>query len=285
MPAERVSIVEARFETADKEAMPAPKFVSNLAVGSRIERFSLTDQAYRRIKRLLMTGAVEPGRHLVLRDVARQLGISVTPVREALLQLVAEKSLELFDRGSIRVPLLSLPACLELWRIRLLLEGECTEAAAANTSAELIESLTKSHQAMVAAKQARRLSDALLHNMEFHFALYRAANLPLLLALIEDIWARSAAYVRFFHETHVEGRTTAAKQGPHMHATVIAAMAAGDPVRARKGVERDLLEIREGITKLLSEQQGAHADTIAPRTAFSPEVPRRLRRAAGKRLP
>jgi DNA-binding GntR family transcriptional regulator len=86
-------------------------------------------------------------------------------------------------------------------------------------------------------------------------ALYRAANLPLLLALIEDIWTRSAAYVRFFHETHVERRTSAAKQGPHMHATVISALAARDPERARKGVERDLLEIREGITKLLSEQQ------------------------------
>ncbi len=180
---------------------------------------------------------------------------------------------------------MSLPACLELWGIRLLLEGECTEAVAADASAQLIESLTKSHQAMVAAKQARRLSDALLHNMEFHFALYRAANLPLLLAPIEDIWTRSAAYVRFFHETHVERRTSAAKQGPHMHATVISALAARDPERARKGVERDLLEIREGITKLLSEQQNAHADAMVTQTSIPLEVPRRLRRTAGEAAP
>lgn len=266
--------------------MPTPKIVSNLGVGARIERASLTDQAYRRIKRLLMLGELEPGRRLVLRDVAHELGISVTPVREALLQLVAEKSLELFDRGNIRVPLLSPAACRELWRIRLLLETECAEAAAANASPQLVDSLTKSHQAMTAAKQARRLSDALLHNMEFHFALYRAADMPLLLSLIEDIWARSAAYVRFFNHHHVVGRTAAAKQGPHVHATVIRAVAAKDPAHARKGIERDLLEIRDGVLKLLSAQQDVRTDALVEPASVVLENPRpqQKRRGAAKRL-
>lgn len=234
--------------------MPARKKASDIGGGARIVRSSLTDQAYRHMKLLLMRGELAPGTRLVFRDVARELGTSVTPVREALLQLVAENALDPVDHGAIRVPPLSVSDCRELWRIRLLLEGECAEAAAANASPGLVEELTRSHQAMLAAKQSRRLSDALVHNMNFHFSLYRAAEMPLLLKLIESVWARSAAYVRFFNQFHVESRTASAQQGPHVHATIIRAVASKDAAGIRRGLERDLLEIRGGIERLLTAQ-------------------------------
>ena len=224
---------------------------AKLAAARPISRDSLTEQAYRHLKHLLLVGDLQPGSRLVLREVAKSLGISVTPIREALLQLVAEKSLEVREHGLIVVPELTENACNQLWHLRLLLEGECAEAAAVRATAVTVQELSQAQKEMLRAKQERRLSDALSHNVEFHFALYRAGEMPIMLSLIEDIWARSAAYVHFFQHHHVEKRNAAAKQGPHVHDTIIRAVAARDGTKARRGIERDLLEIRDGILRLL----------------------------------
>lgn len=224
---------------------------SSIGAGAAIDRSSLANQAYRHLKGILMRGDLEPGRRLILRDVAHQLGISVTPIREALLQLVAEKALTFGDNGAIGVPELAVDECEELWRIRLLLEGECAEIAAGKATRRTVDALQRAQDGMAQAKQDRRLSDALKCNIDFHFALYRAAELPLMLELIEGIWARSAPYVHFFQHHHVDKRTAAAKQGPHVHNTIIRAVAARDGLKARRALERDLLEIRAGVVRLL----------------------------------
>lgn len=225
---------------------------------------SLSEQAYRRLKTLFMLGEMAPGKRLTYRAVADDLGISVTPAREALFRLAAERIFDHGPAGVIVVPTLTAPACQELWRIRLLLEGECAALATAHATPALIKEAERAHMLMAQAKQARRLRDAMRHNLDFHFALYRAACSPILLALIEDVWARSAAYVRLFHGHHVEKRTGAAMQGPHMHATIIAALRAGDAARVRAGIERDLLEVRDGILSVL---QGLDAEERSKRPA------------------
>lgn len=198
-----------------------------------------------------MLGEMQPGRRLTYREVADELGISVTPAREALFKLVAERIFDFGATGTIVVPELSESACLQLWDIRLLLEAHCAELAAQHATPTLIRDLERAHKLMVQAKQARRLRDGMQHNLMFHFLLYRHAQSPILLSLIEDVWARSAAYVRFFHSHHVEKRNDSAAQGPHMHSTIVSALRSEDMRRVKNGIERDLLEVRDGILRLL----------------------------------
>ena len=228
---------------------------------------SLATQAYHRLKMQFMLGEMQPGRRLTYREVADELGISVTPAREALFKLVAERIFDFGPTGIIVVPALSENACRQLWDIRLLLEAHCAELAAQHATPSLIRELEQAHKLMVQAKQARRLRDGMQHNFTFHFLLYREAQSPILLSLIEDVWARSAAYVRFFHSHHVEMRNNAAAQGPHMHATIIEALRAQDPQRVKNGIERDLLEVRDGILKLL---QANAAQSSQPRSKRAP---------------
>ena len=248
--------------------------------GSSIKRSpSLAAQAHRRLKTLFMLGEMEPGRRLTYREVADQLGVSVTPAREALFKLVAERIFDLEPSGVISVPDLTAEACGELWRIRLLLEGHCAEIAAERATPALIKQMEKAHRLMADAKQARRLRDGMRHNLAFHFLLYREARSPILLALIEDIWARSAAYVRFFHSRHVEQRNEAAAQGPHMHTTIVGALRTGDAARVRNGIERDLLEVRDGILNLLKQREDREVQpkAAAPHTRQRPARPKRIR--------
>ena len=216
---------------------------------------SLATQAYQRLKMQFMLGEMQPGRRLKYREVANELGISVTPAREALFKLVAERIFNFGATGTIVVPELGESACLQLWDIRLLLEAHCAELAVQHATPALIRDLERAHKLMVQAKQARRLRDGMQQNLMFHFLLYRHARSPILLSLIEDVWARSAAYVRFFHSYHVEKRNDSAAQGPHMHSTIISALRSKDIRRVKNGIERDLLEVRDGILKLLQTDE------------------------------
>jgi GntR family colanic acid and biofilm gene transcriptional regulator len=219
-------------------------------------RDSLSAQAYRRIKDRMIAGRLPPGTRLALRDVARELAISVTPLREALLQLVAQRVLTQEHGYSIAVPQLSVAHCRELWEVRLQLEPLCAAAALANATPALADRLSVANDRMLASKQARNVDGGMDYNRDFHFALYAAAGMPTLHWMIECIWAQAGPYVRHFLEHHVRTRNDAALQGPHVHTTIIAALRRNDAAALRRGIRRDLIEIRDGILGLLPEGSG-----------------------------
>ena len=240
-------------------AKPARQAIASSAGGSALApadgvglmRDNLSRQAHRHIKDRLIAGKLPPAARLGLRDVAIDLGISVTPAREALLQLVAERALVVGRGNAIHVAALSAAHCRELWDIRLCLEQLAAEAALPRITTALIRRMAVSNELMLAAKQARDVDGGMDHNRDFHFALYEAAAMPTLFWTIETLWAQAGAYVRYFLEHHVRTRTAASVQGPHVHATIVEALRRGDAAGLRRGMARDLIEIRDGILGLL----------------------------------
>src|SRR5882724_2860521 len=95
-----------------------------------VEHISLATQVQREIRSAIVLGDLAPGARLTLRDVAQRVNASVTPVREAMLQLVAERVLSVGPGRTIIVPLLTRAQFLELRVVRVLLEGLAAEAAA-----------------------------------------------------------------------------------------------------------------------------------------------------------
>src|SRR3954454_3038071 len=98
--------------------------------GAQITRDSFRHQAYVAIRNSLMRSRLKPGHKLVARQVADELGISVTPVRESLLRLVSEHVLDMDERGTVIVPILTLERCVEIRDLRMVLEGEGAARAA-----------------------------------------------------------------------------------------------------------------------------------------------------------
>src|ERR1700722_4254223 len=88
-----------------------------------ISKDSLTSKAYARIRSALMLSKFQAGQRLALRPLAAELGISPTPVREALLRLVSEHALTLDARGVVCVPVFDPGRFREVWDIRVDLEG------------------------------------------------------------------------------------------------------------------------------------------------------------------
>jgi DNA-binding GntR family transcriptional regulator len=60
-----------------------------------IEKENLSSRVYSEIRNALMNGQYEPGERLRISALAEQLGVSITPVREAIFRLVSEQGLEM----------------------------------------------------------------------------------------------------------------------------------------------------------------------------------------------
>ncbi|MGA7803628.1 GntR family transcriptional regulator [Bradyrhizobium sp.] len=84
---------------------------------------TLAERTYARLRYALIVGQFAPGECITLGALARQLGTSVTPVRDALSRLAAADALHQNRQSGVVVPLLSRPDLDELCRLRLAIEG------------------------------------------------------------------------------------------------------------------------------------------------------------------
>ena len=264
MQVERKSLAVAFESDAAKQPAQAERpDYSGLGSGQLV-RTSLASQAYGLIKDALIQGRLRPGLTIAFRDIAGELGMSVTPVREALLQLAAERILIPAKGRTIIVPQLLPAHCLELWGVRVCLEGYCAEIATAKATPSLADRMESIQARIAAAKQHKDLDAGMRLNQEFHFTLYQATEMPMLTSIIEGLWAQAGAYSRFFLDQHVTKRDGAAAQGPHVHSTIVRGVRTGDPTMVKQGIERDLIEIRDGILALMAERGGVGASASQP---------------------
>jgi GntR family transcriptional regulator, colanic acid and biofilm gene transcriptional regulator len=210
-----------------------------------VEHVSLATQALREIRSAIVLGDLAPGARLTFRDVAQRLNASVTPVREALLQLVAERVLSVGPGRTITVPILTRAQFLELRVVRIVLEGLAAEAAARQSGTALASELQAIHRRLDDAKRARDARQATIQNRAFHFRLYEAAALPALLGMIENIWLRTGPYhrhifadaTRYIFDTPVPSHGVAL----HCHSHIIEALRRNRPAEVRRAVEADIL--------------------------------------------
>jgi DNA-binding GntR family transcriptional regulator len=217
--------------------------MTSLGTLAPLERMSLGSQAYHQIRHALMVGELRPGQTLTYRGMAAQLNTSVTPVREALLQLLAENVLEVGPARSVTVPVHSEEKVLELRQIRLLTEVAAAETACTNITDAVIAELEILHGLMAGAEGPRERSR---YNQRFHFRLYEAARMPTLLAIIETVWVTIGPLNYYVFERSKEffwrQKKRSGQERIHPHVEVLAGLRQQDAPRLRAAIERDINE-------------------------------------------
>ena len=199
-----------------------------------VTKDSLTGKAYDAIRTALMAGQFVPGQRLVLRRLAAELGISPTPVREALLRLISENALALDDRGVARVPSLDPAAYREVRDLRIELEGNAAVAAMERATDEDIAALQRQHSLLIEAEARGQTHAAFRANERFHMGLYALAGKPVLLSLIESLWIRCGPlFVLLQGQGYVFD--------PARHKVIIAGLRDRDPSAVRHGVTEDIM--------------------------------------------
>lgn len=159
--------------------------------GTRPEgRGALAAYAYQQIRDQLIYCNYQGGERLVLRPLAATLGLSPTPVREALLRLVSEQALALDDRNTACVPLTSRALFLEIHAVRGDLEERISRELVTHITPEQVAILADRHRAFIAAYEAEDPRGAAIANVVFHSTAASFSRLFLTVGLIRGLWVR-----------------------------------------------------------------------------------------------
>lgn len=147
------------------------------------------------LRRAILRGTFVPGEKLDQQDVADSLGVSRSPVREALRTLAAEELVTIVPHRGAMVTERSVDELRELLFIRVLLEG-----AAARRAASAMDDIRLAHLAglIEAAAATDNHEDLLELNNEFHTTVYNAHPQPHLVALIQQLRNKVAPYNRLY---------------------------------------------------------------------------------------
>ncbi|WP_039054756.1 GntR family transcriptional regulator [Enterobacter sp. Bisph1] len=156
----------------------------------KAQRTSLTMQVEASLKSALIIGALKPGARLITKEIADQLGTSITPVREALLRLVSAGALHATPAQAFLVPEVSLDRYNEINQIRKTLEGMAVRAASQHMTKEKIRELRAMANNFHEAMKSGNTEQGLQANRVFRFSVYSHAGMPTLTALIEQLWVR-----------------------------------------------------------------------------------------------
>jgi len=198
---------------------------------------TLGQQAYQRLKTAIMSGTFAPGQKITTRNIASALGISPTPAREAIGQLVAERALDFDNNRTAVVPTLDKGRIAEIYEIRIALEGLAAEVAAPFVDDDGLQILTQYQLTLVAAMERKDFKTILSVNEKFHFAIYCASGRPLLVQMIETLWLRMGPMLNLLFPEFAYTRARI-----RYHEEAIKALRAGDAKGLRRAISTGLAE-------------------------------------------
>lgn len=202
---------------------------------------------YARLRDMILYGHLAPGAPVTIQGLIADLGAGMTPVREAIRRLTAEGALLPQGNRRVAVPQLSSEMLDQVAFARLAIEPKLAELAGARLTPAQIDRLEAIDGKVNRAIEAGSLSDYLAANHAFHFALYEAAEAPVLLDLARSLWLRAGPSLRAVIARY--GREAA----PDLHREALAAMRSGDAKALAGAIERDIQQGVDHVRQALAE--------------------------------
>ena len=212
---------------------------------------TLSAPIYHELIEQLISGAYEPGQRLKLNELAEQTGTSVSPVREALIRLVAEDSVEMSSLRAFAVPVLSSSRFNQILSMRLALEGLAVEKAAENITQGDLEELSKLHAKFISAEADQKRVETQSFNRKIHFLIYDRANMPMLMSSILNLWAKMGPILRVYYSERIK-----LTRGAPDHLNLFDALGAKDCSRAVAAVQADIIHGCSAIDSYIRELEG-----------------------------
>jgi len=194
-----------------------------------------------------MSGQLRPGEFIRLDAMASQLGVSVTPVREALVLLRAEGMVRLLPRRGYVVAPLTRQDVDDLFEVQVYIGAEIVARAVKQIDSASLDKLAAENRALQAAIRAKDSEAIMRHEYEFHRVLNAAAQSRKLAYMLNN----ATRYLpRGFYGADAQWRQAAAGD----HKAILDALTAGDLEATQAATTK---HIRDGKARLLD-----HLDSI-----------------------
>lgn len=221
----------------------------------------MADDAYRRLRTAITEQRLEPGTPLSENDVARALGVSRTPVREALARLELEGFAVRDDGGRLAVLRLTTDQVRDLFELRSLVESYATRLAAERISDAELALLDEAVAEDGEALKASDIAALGTLNQTIHDVILEASRNRVLIDLVADLRHRLVGLTAF-----AVGEPDDRERFVADHAEIVSLLRAGDGERAAELVcdhldgARDLL-----LDSVEQSDTGDETDDLARR--------------------
>jgi DNA-binding GntR family transcriptional regulator len=198
-----------------------------------------SDLAYTRVRSLILSGTLAPGAVLPQAALAQQIGISTTPLREALRRLKQEGLVELDAHRDARVRPLDATEARDLLELRGSLDPLAASLAAQRRTDHDLDAIRAALDGLEALSTSPSVAQLDSHH-RFHAAIHRASHNALLVDVLDGLWVKTDRYRRHGLET---GRT--------------------DDERDARATEHRLLfeAVRDGDSDTAAELMARHVET------------------------
>jgi DNA-binding GntR family transcriptional regulator len=192
------------------------------------------------IREAIVDGRLEPGRRLKEEELARELGISRTPVREALLMLQAEGLVDAIPNRGAMVRVHTTEDLDDLYQLRALLEGYAARRAAARISDEQVEQLRSSCDRFEGLDPDEDLRELVRENLLFHSTILDVAGSARLASMVRRVIELPLVYKSYIWYSPDQKRISA-----HYHRQIVNALAARDSERTELIMKEHIYEARD----------------------------------------
>lgn len=201
------------------------------------------DAAYRELRRRIVGGSLAPGSRLDQEMLAGALGVSTTPLREALRRLEAERLVQRAAHRQVVIAPLSRRELHELYRVRLELDSLSVQMAAVTAGSDVV-ALAEQHLKSPDHDHPDRTLDA---NRSFHRTLYSAPGNAVLTEILDALWDRTDRYRILLTADPSDAQLAAVE-----HRELLALVAAGRGPEAGELMRRHLQRSIDRLSELVS---------------------------------
>lgn len=211
----------------------------------------LRDIIFETLREAIIKGELKPGERLLEETLAEKMGVSRTPVREAIRKLELEGLVKMLPRKGAHVADLSIKDIMDVLELRATLDGLASALAANRISQdELLEFKNVLGQFIMVAGKPNNLNNVIKKDVEFHDIIYRASRNERLIQLANNLREQIQRFRVIYLKEY-----SSVENLIREHEEIYNAVANGNMEVARKTAESHIKAQEEAILKALNESK------------------------------
>lgn len=192
----------------------------------------LREMVYEELKMQILTGAIVPGTRMMEVELAETMGVSRTPIREAIRKLEKEGLVTIRPRRGAYASSISTQDMLEILEVRQNMEGLAAYFAASRMTPDQLDTLKQLSGKYNEAVNAGNTEDMIEYDTKFHRCIVDSCNNKVLVQMIEQLQEMVLRFRYIYYDTFRR-----AENMPEEHQAIYDAIACGDEDAARAAAD------------------------------------------------
>lgn len=210
----------------------------------------LREVVFNTLREAIISGELKPGERLMEVQLAEKMGVSRTPVREAIRKLELEGLVTMTPRKGVHVAELSMKDIIDVLEIRASLDGLATALSALRITDEEIKELRHIYNQFISYMEKDNLQGTIKKDVEFHEVIYKSSRNDKLIQIINNL----KEHVQRFRIIYLKDYSSP-KDIIKEHQEILDAISKRDPEAARLIAERHIHNQQETIIKSMKNKQ------------------------------